>query len=290
MIRHLSIYLKDTSIRTMDDLQDAMEDSRGHWRLEVGGQLGHGVNAAVHPAVLLTDPQTQTELSQKDLPTDLVVRLPDTQSRDDEDKAVDQFETYTEAWETLWLIHPLPGEIMRPVFCEKGLVAPSVLLEPAPGVSLPRRALKRGDAVFSRLRGESVWKLWTTKKLPDFNEWRASLHLFVDALGQSDVLCRDWHSENVLLSKDSLGAWRLGIVDPGAIVLSKRAAWKSGSGQLIPYFDFEKRAMATSLLGVQDLLLVAVNLDRQDFWNEFGELAGRDRLYATVFPRALKKA
>jgi hypothetical protein len=268
----------------MSSTENLLDKYRGKYRIITTERLGQGVNASVYKLKIDT---TYNELKSKlaEEKQDLVLRLIDAQNLDDEVKAVKQFENYRKAWKKLWDGKSVYCErFMKPIFCERGINSARININ---GIS-PKSTMKMGDAIFSYKGGQSVFNLWKNKQLPSFTTWSFELCSLLEELCSKEIHFRDWHSENVLLEKNKNGSWKMRIIDPGSIIDTKKVVWEYPQDSVKLQYEFDKNEVGVSIIGVQDLIYVGTNLNKNIFFNEFAKIIAHNNRQS-LFPKMLIK-
>jgi len=266
----------------MREIELFLESERGNWKIETQAQIGRGANASAYRACIVA-PSLKKALRSKKLPNDLVLRLLDDPDPREEDKAVAQFDHFAAAWEKLaWFT--AQKRFMEPIFCERRGSPPNIAITGSAGTSLPRGQIKKGDAVFSLKEGKSVWDLSSRGNLPLFTLWETQLLDLIKEVCSNKLHYRDWHSKNVLLEQLPRGSWEINIIDPGALIEVERVIWES-----VPkHYRFDKYEIGVSIMGIQDLIWIAVEQNEHDFYKAIKKiLTHRDR--QLIMPKIIDK-
>jgi len=267
----------------MRQIEIRLEGERGNWTIDTKTLLSKGANASVYTAEIYAPPPLKNDLTNMGLPNDLVLRLLDDPDPQEEDKAVSQFEHFAAAWEKL-AGSSVQTRFMEPIFCERRGTPPNVAITGHSGTtSLPRGQMKKGDAVFSLKEGESVWDLSKGSQLPSFTQWRAQLLEIIEQVCSRELHYRDWHSQNVLLKQLSDDSWEINIIDPGALIEIERVIWERG-----PWHRFDKYEIGVSVMGIQDLIWIAVEQVDNDFYDAIKEIVTH-RNRQLIMPKIIDK-
>lgn len=253
----------------MRQIEIRLESERGKWEIVVNALLSKGANASVYRANIATpaSPSLITDLTNMGLLNDLVLRLLDSPDPLEEDKAVTQFEHFAAAWDKL-SASSVRDRFMEPIFCESRGRPPYVPIRVNASITLPKVQMKKGDAIFSLKEGEPVWKLASESRLPPLSQWRGQLLNLVNQVCSNGLHYRDWHSQNVLLNQLSASSWEINVIDPGALVEIERVIWESAPQR----HKFDKYEIGVSIMGIQDLIWIAVRQIENDFYDEIKEV------------------
>ncbi|MFX0116646.1 MAG: hypothetical protein ACFFB3_19005 [Candidatus Hodarchaeota archaeon] len=251
----------------MRPIEIHLEGERGNWTIDTKALLSKGANASVYAAEIDAPPPLENDLATMGLPNDLVLRLLDDPDPQEEDKAVGQFDHFAAAWDKL-AGSSVQTRFMEPIFCERRGTPPNVGITGYSGrTSLPRGQMKKGDAIFSLKEGESVWNLSKAAQLPSFTQWRARLFEIIEQVCSNGLHYRDWHSQNVLLKQLPDGSWEINIIDPGALIEIQRVIWTR-----TPWYKFDKYEIGVSIMGIQDLVWIAVGQVGNDFYDAIKDI------------------
>lgn len=253
----------------MRKIEILLENERGKWEIVVNALLSKGANASVYRANIDTPAPSSliTDLTKMGLPKDLVLRLLDSPDPLEEDKAVTQFEHFAVAWDKLSTLRA-HDRFMEPIFCESRGSPPYVPIRVNPSITRPKVQMKKGDAIFSLKEGEPVWKLASKNRLPSLSKWKDPLLNLVDQVCSNGLHYRDWHSQNVLLNQLPDNSWEINVIDPGALIEIERVIWESAPQR----HKFDKYEIGVSVMGIQDLIWIAVEQNENRFYNEIKEV------------------